>query len=131
MMGRIGFIIILLSLVVVIMRLYSLYQIARDYEEIQSIAHRGTWMHKCRNMQLYLLLIMWLAGIVFGWVELAISLDDDGTGAVMISFMVILGLSLAELCYGISYLAEAYRAIDEYAPDEVVGIETKKRGGTP
>lgn len=125
MMESIGVIISLLSFAVVIMQLYILYQVARAYEEIESVSQQGIQMHKCWNMRLYLFLILWLCTLVIGLMAGVSFASGGGTAIAGIGLVVILGLGLASFCYGISYLVAAYRATNEYVPDEVVRIETE------
>lgn len=124
LMGQLGFIITLLSVVVGIMRLYILYQVAKAYEEIPSIVQQGARMRKCWKMQWYLLLIMLLATWALGYMVIVSNVDGIGTTELtLVGIVVIWGFLLAMLYYDISYIVAGYRAIAAYAPDEVMGIE--------
>lgn len=104
-----------LSLAVMVQTMYTLYQVARGYEELESVKHRGEKMHHDWKMIPYLLVLIFLFYMVLGYFSIA-----NEPWLTILLLLVIVGLLIAILVFYVHYLVQAYRAMREYVPAQAI-----------
>lgn len=109
-----------LSIAALILSMYTLYQAARGYEELESVKKRGQTMRRYWKKIPYCLLLFFLFYMVLGYLTLG-----RKSWILFPLLLVCGGFLIAILVYFILYLVQAYRAMKEYIPAQaIVSIRT-------